>query len=423
MKRIILLLILVQVSLVQYGQLIADHTAVDKFTNIPQYYIDEVKKMWLVLAGESHSYGVRLGLGRVQTLDAKYAVNALEGIPIVSTSPAPEAYTTSHLRVSSGTWGDHDNATGWIYWYGEEDWWSNSTGISQTEAGISYCYSHNLTISAIGLGWCWDAMGTGPTSSADPVYGCRWWGSSVDGPNGDKAWGLDAGDNSITGNSVCLDTYLSATQAHMDYCTANSIPTKVFFTTGPVDNYNGNYTDENMYQAHLKYERIRDYVKAHPSVILFDYADILCYDNGASTPNTVTWSGHTYPRITPTNLTPGGEAHISAAGELRLGKAMWWMLARMAGWDGITTGISDIKNDSELSSKIERTKDEIRIKLDESSNLQITVRLYDFQGRLIAGKKADGNLCVFNISNLPSGIYLVVLSTSNNSKTQKIIIQ
>jgi hypothetical protein len=26
--------------------------------------------------------------------------------------------------------------------------------------------------------------------------------------------------------------------------------------------------------------------------------------------------------------------HISAAGALRLGKAIWWMLARIAGWDG-----------------------------------------------------------------------------------------
>ncbi|MBK7733428.1 MAG: Ig-like domain-containing protein [Bacteroidales bacterium] len=40
-----------------------------------------------------------------------------------------------------------------------------------------------------------------------------------------------------------------------------------------------------------------------------------------------------YPRIT-TNPLPEQTGHISNAGALRLAKAMWWMLARIAGWDG-----------------------------------------------------------------------------------------
>ncbi len=47
MKRTTILLILFNISLIQYGQIIADHTVVDKYDDIPQYYIDEVKKMWL----------------------------------------------------------------------------------------------------------------------------------------------------------------------------------------------------------------------------------------------------------------------------------------------------------------------------------------------------------------------------------------
>ena len=70
--------------------------------------------------------------------------------------------------------------------------------------------------------------------------------------------------------------------------------------------------------------------------MLFDYADILCYDdNGVQT--TATWNGHTFPRITVTNLGDGSIGHIGSAGAIRLAKAMWWMLARIAGWDGGTT--------------------------------------------------------------------------------------
>ena len=304
------------------SQIIADHTIVDRFDDIPQYYIDKVKGMWLTVPGESHSQAYRTGLTLLESSYPAYAVNVTE-------SGTPEAYTATHLRASRGTWGSYSSSSGWIYFYGEGSWFTNSTGLSRTKAGITYCNTNNLEIAAIGFGWCWDAMAGSPTTNADPVYGCRWYGWSGLGPDGDKAWGLDATDYSETGNSVSLDTYLSATQEYIDYCTSNKYNTKVFFTTGPVDTYTG----ETGYQGYLKYERIRDYVDANPTRILFDYADILCYDdNGNQT--TTSWNGHIYPIITPTNLGNASIGHIGSAGSIRLAKAMWWMLARMAGWDG-----------------------------------------------------------------------------------------
>ncbi len=145
MRKAIILLILLRISVIQYGQIIADHSVVDAYEDIPQFYIDKVKEMWLVYAGESHSAAIRTGLAILETLNPKYQVN-------VSEAGTPEPWTTSYLRASRATWGNVSNSTGWIYSYGEEDWFTNSTAIARTKAGIAYCNSHNLAISAMGFG-------------------------------------------------------------------------------------------------------------------------------------------------------------------------------------------------------------------------------------------------------------------------------
>ena len=54
MRKTILILLLIGFSTNSLCQIIADHSVVDRFDDIPQYYIDAVKKMWLVVPGESH---------------------------------------------------------------------------------------------------------------------------------------------------------------------------------------------------------------------------------------------------------------------------------------------------------------------------------------------------------------------------------
>jgi hypothetical protein len=304
-------------------QIIADHTVVDRFDDIPQEYIDKVKQMWLVVAGESHSEGYRTGLTLLESTYPSFAVSVKNG-------GTPEAFTTSNLRASGATWGDYSNSSGWIYWYGEEDWFTNATAIARTKAGITYCSTHNLSIAAIGFGWCYDMTNDNTSTGTDPLYGIHWYGQSKEGPEGSLAWGLNSEDYSLTGNTVCIDTYLNATQNYIDYCTTNGYATKVFFTTGVVDVLSAS---ERHYTRSIKNDYIRDFVAADTTRILFDYADILCYDdNGTLT--TLTWNGHTYPNITTTNLGDASIGHIGSAGAIRLAKAMWWMMARMAGWDG-----------------------------------------------------------------------------------------
>lgn len=275
--------------------IVADHTVVDLYDDIPQQWIDSVKTMWLSYAGESHTQAVRDGLSALAQIDNKFAVNITE-------SGTPEAQTSNHLRASRATWGDIDNATGWIYGYGEEDWCAsgygpsyalNESAVARTIAGISYCNSNSLTISAFGFGWCYD-----------PGY-----------------------------NLTAI--YIRATKEYIDYCSTNSIKTTVFFTTGPIDSDLTQMaaSSEEAYDNSRRWQTIRDTVALDETRVLFDYADILSH-NDVGILQTQTWDGHTYPVIHADNLGGTATGHIGSVGALRLAKAMWWMLARIAGWDG-----------------------------------------------------------------------------------------
>jgi len=397
-------------SILGFGQIVADHTVVDRYDEIPQYYIDKVKEMWLSYAGESHSGAIRAGLLALESIDSKYSVSVVE-------EGTPQPSTTANLRASRATWGDVNHSSGWIYTYGEEDWYTSSTAISRTKAGLDYCNTTGPVLSAFGFGWCWDAIGWDPTSTADPVYGVHWTGDSKGGPDGDQHWGLDSEDFTLTGNHVCMDTYLSATQEYIDYCNLKGYKTKVFFTTGPVDGFT---PGELRWEKQVKYDHIRKYVALNSDRILFDYADILCYDDNGN-PTTGTWDGHTYYSIAASNLTPTVDAyHISEAGAIRLAKAMWWMLARIAGWDGGVTGIEDNPSSAGTIRTVVNG-DELSVMIPESIAYD-RVALYSIDGSLKASKHNDSDFISFNVSALASGLYILVVQHALGSDTKKIIL-
>jgi len=278
-------------------QIIANHSVVDDYEYIPQYYIDSVKKMWLAYAGESHARAIGEGLELLELIDTAYKVSYLDYGTI------PESYTDTNLRASHLMWGDLDNATGWIYFYGEEDWYTSATAITRTKAGLDYYNTTGPLMSALGFGWCWDPA----ELSSD------------------------------------MDDYVDATEEYINHIKTNNYPTKIFFTTGPLDGAGGTY------DKYLSYEFIRNSVDLDTTRILFDYADILSYDNGSDVQYTITESGYTIPAITTTNIGDGSIGHISEVGAVRLAKAMWWMLARMAGWDGNVAVYSEASIDSTLT--------------------------------------------------------------------------
>ncbi len=337
LKAIIILFLLSVTSPFLFSQVIvADHTVVEKYKDIPQYYIDEVKKMWVSIAGESHSEAYRVGCELLEVLDSRFQVNVTSG-------GEPETFTESHLRISSATWGDYSHLTGWQYSYGEEDWFTNTTAINRTKAGLQYCNDNGPGLNALGFAWCYDGTYPGVTGGIDPVYHTRWGGETVGSPEGERSWGLDSGDQSLTGNSVSMDTYLNATSEYISFCRSNNILTKILFTTGPVDdNYlSGLNKDEIGYQQYLKWRYIREYVNSLAEGYLFDYADILSY-NDEGEPATTSWTDNNgvlqiFPIIHNDNYGGGYVGHIGETGALRLGKALWWLLAKMAGWEAVDT--------------------------------------------------------------------------------------
>lgn len=75
MRRLISFLFLAQMTIILHGQIVADHSVVDLYDEIPEQYMNSVKTMLVSMAGQSHSGAYRYGQLLLEQLDPAYHVS------------------------------------------------------------------------------------------------------------------------------------------------------------------------------------------------------------------------------------------------------------------------------------------------------------------------------------------------------------
>ena len=265
------------------NRIIADHTIVDRYDDIPQRYIDSVKKMLVTIAGMSHSHGYYTGALLLEQLDTRFQV-------VTSINQQPVPYPTKFALTLAKPWNTGSTI------------WTSPSGIADAKVN-QLNYSADNPYDAYIFGWSYQATWDNPPGGGlDPIYKVRWAGQTDGGVDGNRRWGLDAGDSVLTNNRVCMDTYLDAWEQFIDYCKTHYPTTQMIFSTLIVDGHEGT---EDGYQRELKSQHIRNYVNEHENVILFDFGDILSHSNSGEA-YTAKWNDggnmRSHPQIHPENM-------------------------------------------------------------------------------------------------------------------------
>ena len=250
--------------------IIIDHTCTD-LSEIPDEWVDAVQDyVKLHYAHTSHGGQLTTGLQRIENVDSNYS----------------QARGSSHLPTEADALCIFDGQEPDTY-ITPGEYWDSEAGRQDTQDVID----HNPTINVSGWSWCCQLT----SYSAEHVQ-----------------------------------TYLDVMEG---FETLNPDVRFVYMTC------NAQATGDGGYNRYLRNEEIRSWVRDHPEEdrVLFDFADL---DSWWYNSTTGAWEHATYEYSSTEVPVEHPQFHGSQAGHTthesceQKGKAVWWMMARLAGWDG-----------------------------------------------------------------------------------------